>query len=152
MTGTVPLRRILAMASLAAATAAPAFAQDAVWPDAPWRAFATGSLSSAFLPVSLAAGDLDGDGDVDVLVGQSHFAGHGVSVLLNRGDGTYLPPVFYPSATPVGTVALADVDGDGDRDAFATLRGQNDDDADDEVSRFRDRHAEVFASRGPTSQ
>ena len=110
--------------------ASPAPAQS-LWPDAPWHAFVTGRLPQGFLPNSLAAGDLDGDGDQDVLVGQSFFGGPGVSVLKNRGDGTYLPPVYYALAQnrSVGEVALADFDGDGDRDAFATMRGANDDGA-----------------------
>jgi hypothetical protein len=54
-----------------------------------------------------------------------------VSVLKNTGDGTYLPPVYYALAQnrSVGEVALGDFDGDGDLDAFATIRGANDDEA-----------------------
>ena len=113
----------------------PAHAQAPLWPDAPWRAFVTGSFGEGFLPSSLAVGDLDGDGDLDVLIGQSWGgfdpAGVGVSVLKNRGDGTYLPPVFYALATnrSVAEVALADFDADGDLDAFATIRGANDDES-----------------------
>src|SRR6185369_11911078 len=81
--------------------ASPAPAQG-LWPDAPWHAFVTGRLPQGFIPNSLAAGDLD------VLVGQSFFGGPGVSVLKNRGDGTYLPPVYYALAQnrSVGEVAL----------------------------------------------
>jgi hypothetical protein len=86
-------------------------------------------LSQGFLPTALAAGDLDGDGDVDVLVGMYFFGAPGVSVLKNAGNGTYLPPVFYSLAInrSVGEVALADFDSDGDLDAFATIRGVFDD-------------------------
>jgi len=124
----------LTIASAVAATllgASVGKAQTPLWPDAPWRAFVTGSYPEAFIPVSLAAGDLDGDGDIDVLVGQSFFGGPGVSILKNSGDGTYLPPVYYALALnrSVGEVALGDFDSDGDLDAFATIRGIFDDQA-----------------------
>jgi hypothetical protein len=108
----------------------PGASQDTIWPDAPFRAFVTGSYPQGFLPGSLAAGDMDGDGDVDVLVGQSFFGGPGVSVLKNRGDGSYEAPAYYalPTNQTVAAVALADFDGDGDLDAFGTIRGAFDDD------------------------
>jgi hypothetical protein len=89
----------------------------------------TGRFPQGFIPSSLAAGDLDGDGDLDVVVGQSFFGGPGVSVLENQGAGIYQPPVYYalPQNQSVGEVALADFDGDGDRDAFATIPGVFDD-------------------------
>jgi hypothetical protein len=110
--------------------AAPVAAQDAIWPDAPWRAFVTGQHPQGFMPSSLASGDMDGDGDLDILVGQSFFGGPGVSVLESRGDGSYDAPAYYalPANQTVAEVALADFDGDGDLDAFATVRGAFDDD------------------------
>ncbi len=109
----------------------PAPAQEPLWPNAPWRAFPTGGLAEGFMPVSLVAGDMDGDGDQDVLVGHFFFGSPGVSVLEGRGDGTYLAPVYYPLAMfrTLSEVALADFDADGDRDAFATIRGGNDEEA-----------------------
>ncbi len=100
--------------------------------DAPWRGFDTGNFGNGFLPVSMATGDLDGDGDTDILVGQGFAGGFenggtGVSVLKNRGDGTFLAPVYYalPQGQTVAEVALNDFDADGDLDAFATIRGAN---------------------------
>ena len=73
-------------------------------------------------------GDLDGDGDLDILVGDSFFGSPGISVLKNNGDQTFAAPVYYsaPLNEVVGEVALSDFDSDGDLDAFATIRGNFD--------------------------
>jgi hypothetical protein len=53
--------------------------------------------------------DLDGDGAPDlVTTGQA-----GVIVLLNKGDGTFLPGVTYAVDQPDATLAVGDVNGDG---------------------------------------
>ncbi len=70
----------------------------------------------------VAAGDLDADGDLDVVVGRSDFdtGVFGLSVLFNDGAGSFGPPTHYdqlPGAfrrSPA--VALADMDNDGDLD------------------------------------
>ena len=96
--------------------------------EAPWRGFDTGIFGQGFGPRSFALGDLDGDGDVDILVGDSFFGSPGVSVLKNNGDQTFAAPVYYsaPLNEVVGEVALSDFDSDGDLDAFATIRGDFD--------------------------
>jgi hypothetical protein len=95
---------------------------------APWRGYDTGIFGSGFGPNSFAVGDLDGDGDLDILVGDSFFGSPGVSVLKNNGDQTFAAPVYYPAPINevVGDVALSDFDSDGDLDAFATIRGSFD--------------------------
>ena len=95
---------------------------------APWRGFDTGVFGSGFGPNSFAVGDLNGDGHLDILVGDSFFSSPGISVLMNNGDGTFAAPVYYPVPLNevVGGVALADFDFDGDLDAFATIRGDFD--------------------------
>jgi hypothetical protein len=96
--------------------------------EAPWRGFDTGIFGQGFGPRSFALGDLDGDGDVDILIGDSFFGSPGVSVLKNNGDQTFAAPVYYPVPLNevVGEVALSDFDSDGDLDAFATIRGDFD--------------------------
>src|SRR6478735_9427086 len=61
-------------------------------------------------PSSIAAGDLDGDRDLDLVVGNIN-AGT-VSILLNNGRGVFAAPKSYAVAQP-SAVAVADVDGDG---------------------------------------
>jgi len=64
----------------------------------------------------MASGDLDGDGDIDLVT--SYFAY--VSVLLNHGDATFTPPVAYP-IFGLRSMALGDLDGDGKPDLAGVL-------------------------------
>jgi hypothetical protein len=83
---------------------------------------ATGSNTALFLPAvtypsggqfaaSVAAGDLNGDSKVDVVVVNANS--NTVGVLLGNGDGTFQPVVTYGSGGRVPfSVAVADVNGD----------------------------------------
>ena len=73
-------------------------------------------------PLAIAAGDFNGDGkpDLVVAVGQQSCHCYGkagsVSVLLNKGDGTFQESVLYnPGINPVSIVA-GDFNGDGKLD------------------------------------
>jgi hypothetical protein len=69
---------------------------------------------------SVVLGDLDGDGDLDLLAGC--YYGNRVSVRLNDGSGNFTAPALNPNPV-VGdypqSVALGDVDRDGDLDLLA---------------------------------
>lgn len=84
-----------------------------------------GSLSIAPGSMDVAAGDLDGDGDVDLAaVSQSGESGHPgtLSILLNRGTGTigFASAIKVPLETVPMSVSLGDMDGDGDLDVVTT--------------------------------
>ena len=92
--------------------------------DAPWRAFGTGdfpTIRAAFFDV----GDIDGDGDLDVVASLQMFSGPGISILRSNGDGTFAAEVVYQLnfGDEMGEVVLADFDLDGDLDALATVPG-----------------------------
>jgi hypothetical protein len=67
-------------------------------------------------PSSLAATDLDGDLDQDLVVG--NFGSENVTILRNRGNGNFVQPASSPEAVDYRAtgVAAADLDGDGDQD------------------------------------
>jgi len=61
-----------------------------------------------YVPFSVAAGDFNKDGNMDVVVAE------GLGVFLGHGDGTFQSEVDY--AAPSGSVAVADMNGDGKLD------------------------------------
>jgi len=75
------------------------------------------SLAPAF-PTNLQAGDLDADGDLDLVLGyRSDFSDEdGLSIRFNAGDGTFGPIQKYVESTYPLTVRLSDLDLDGDLD------------------------------------
>lgn len=80
---------------------------------------ATHDLGSG--PASIAVGDLDGDGKLDLVTANAEA--DSVSVLLNRGDGSFGPSTRYVVGYYQGGIALGDVDGDGDLDLVVAVDG-----------------------------
>jgi hypothetical protein len=91
------------------------------------------SYSVGQFPIGLAVGKFNGDGILDIVVADSAFSlaahedvGEGmVSVLLGRGDGTFLPAKNYPvgAFAPYG-VAVGDVNGDNQPDIVTANDGE----------------------------
>jgi hypothetical protein len=77
-------------------------------------------------PKSVAIGDLNRDGKPDLATGNGcSCTSAGISVLANRGDGTFRPRVDLPAGHGVDSVAIGDLKGDGRRDLATANRAAN---------------------------
>jgi len=78
------------------------------------------TLGSAAL--MLATGDFNGDGKIDLAVGNTTSSS--VGILLGNGDGTFTPLAAYPVGDTPWEVNAFDIDGDGNLDVIATGSGR----------------------------
>ena len=65
-------------------------------------------------PIYVKSGDIDGDGDVDLIT--SNASSLDISVLLNNGDGTFQDSVNYTVPQYPRGHFITDLDGDNDLD------------------------------------
>jgi hypothetical protein len=81
----------------------------------PARSAATTGATVDSTPVAVAVADLDGDWRPDALViyNDAPAATYRLAVRLGNGDGTFGAPTEYPLASPVASLAVADLDRDG---------------------------------------
>ncbi len=86
----------------------------------PAQSIAVGSSES-----DVAVADLNGDGKMDLVVVTNPFpTGNGaIDVLLGNGDGTFQSPLSYSVGKDAASVAVADVNGDGNLDLVVANSG-----------------------------
>jgi hypothetical protein len=89
----------LGIAALSASSA-PSFAAP--------RSYPTGSE-----PYSVAIGDLNGDGKPELVTANGRYETNTISVLANRGDGTFRAKLDYATGLGPESVAIGDLNGDG---------------------------------------
>lgn len=96
-------------------------------------------------PAAIGAADLNGDGRVDLVAGNS--SSNDVSVFLGRGDGTFAPETRVPAGPRPIALAVRDLDGDGRSDLAVGDQGTYPDNP-GEVTLLRGSGDGTFAPMG----
>ncbi|GIW39854.1 MAG: hypothetical protein KatS3mg076_0431 [Candidatus Binatia bacterium] len=91
--------------------------------DGRFRVSEDGELATGALPVAALVGDLDGDGDPDIVAVNRNS--NDITVFRNGGSGRFEEGVEYPCGSSPRAAVLADFDEDGVLDVILASRDQN---------------------------
>jgi len=69
---------------------------------------------------SIALADIDGDGDLDLIVSGYDGIGYRLDKYINNGAGNFLAPTNFGTGVYNSSIALGDIDNDGDLDLIVT--------------------------------
>ncbi|HET9407159.1 MAG TPA: FG-GAP-like repeat-containing protein [Candidatus Sulfotelmatobacter sp.] len=75
------------------------------------------NYSAGAQPLSIAAGDFNHDGKLDLAL--ANVSTQNITVLMGNGDGTFQPAVNYGTNDDAFAIAVADLNGDGKPDLIA---------------------------------
>lgn len=84
--------------------------------------FSKVAVSPSGQKLYMAAGDIDGDGDIDLVVPINLAPGY-VAILKNSGNGNFTATSTVPVGNSPLSVSLGDLDGDGDLDIAVANNG-----------------------------
>jgi hypothetical protein len=91
--------------------------------DGTFDAPTTFSVGVVFLARWVSIGDLNGDGNLDLVT--ANQGSSNVSVLLGAGDGTFGAPTIFAAGSFPWTVSIGDLNGDGDLDLVTASTSTN---------------------------
>jgi len=74
------------------------------------------SYTPLILGQAVSGGDLDLDGDIDLVMTDGWGSGNNVKVMLNNGNGSFSGPYTYSAGAAANGVIVKDIDNDGDMD------------------------------------
>jgi hypothetical protein len=75
---------------------------------------ASATLSTGAFPIDIRAVDFNNDGKLDLVVANSGNGNPGSEqAFTGQGDGTFIATSNLPAASPIGSMAIGDFDGDG---------------------------------------